>query len=154
MNTPLTRLIYISNNRIDGDDDTIRHEIDSILKVARQANSEAGITGALMFNKGCFAQVLEGKQDDIEETFERIQCDQRHSDIVILSIDSIDQRAFTSWSMGYVGDDQTVEMQFERIRDTSGFDPTQIPSDSIFDLLYQNLIEAETSTPASNRHAA
>ena len=154
MNTQLAQLIYISNNRIEGDDATIRREINSILDVARQANPAAGITGALMFNRGCFAQILEGPQDNIEETFERIQCDQRHSDIVILSFDPIEQRAFTSWSMGYVGDDETVERQFERIRNTSGFDPTKIPSDSIFDLLHQNLIEAEHNSPAPTRHAA
>ena len=154
MNTQLARLIYISNNRIEGDDATIRREIDSILEVARKANPEVGITGALMFNRGCFAQILEGPQDNIEETFERIQCDLRHSDIVILSFDSIEQRGFSSWSMGYVGDDETVEQQFERIRNSSGFDPTRIPSDSIFDLLHQNLIEAEHNPPTTTQHAA
>ena len=37
-----------------------------------------------MFNSGCFAQVLEGPHHAIQATFERIQCDERHSDVTVL----------------------------------------------------------------------
>lgn len=154
MNTALCRLIYISTLQIEGGDAAVQAEIDNILDVAREANAAADITGALMFNNGCFAQILEGKLDNVEETFERIQCDERHADVVILSLETVEQRRFSSWSMGYVGNEKTVAEQFERIRIESGFDPKKVPSDSIFNLLHQNLIEAEAKTPDPARKAA
>ena len=85
----LYRLVYISRNEILGDDAVIRREIEQILERARDKNPQANITGALMFNAGSFAQVLEGSHDDIQDTFERIQCDPRHSHVVMLSLEPV-----------------------------------------------------------------
>lgn len=143
MDNSTYRLIYLSRNEIQGESQQVHREVAHILDVARKKNAESGITGALMFNSGCFAQVLEGPLSAIEETFERIQCDPRHSDVVILSFDSVDSRSFDSWSMAYVGANIDSIEEFDTFRAESGFDPDNIPANRIFEILKEHLLDAE-----------
>jgi FAD-dependent sensor of blue light len=43
--------------------------------------------------------VLEGKFSAVQRTFERIQSDQRHDDIVLLVAQPIEARMFGEWAM-------------------------------------------------------
>ena len=95
------QIVYSSRNQISGSPERIAAEIASILDASRTNNSRKGITGALMFNGTMFAQVLEGPLDCIESIYEQIQCDPRHSDVVLLSNAETSERAFSDWSMGY-----------------------------------------------------
>jgi hypothetical protein len=61
----LQRLIYSSRNNIVEDEATITAQVAQILESSRRKNSPIGITGALMFNGTCFAQVLEGPPDAV-----------------------------------------------------------------------------------------
>ena len=103
MTDALFSLAYFSRNLIEGAAQDIEAEIAGILDIAREKNRRAGITGALLFSGGCFAQVLEGPRAALEELFETIQCDPRHSEIVILHLHPIDARSFADWSMAYAG---------------------------------------------------
>ena len=98
----LYQIIYSSSNCIAGTPEEIEKEIKSILQASRKNNIVDGITGALLFNGHGFAQVLEGSLDAIEKTYERIQCDPRHSDVVLLSNGTCGARTFSDWSMAYV----------------------------------------------------
>ena len=143
MFAPLYRLVYFSRNEIVGDDATIRREITQILQTAREKNLKSNITGALMFNAGCFAQVLEGAHEDLENTFERIQCDTRHSRLVLLAFEPTESRRFSNWSMAFLGTDSAASQKFADILQVSDFDPTRLKGDSILDLLNEHLLEAE-----------
>ncbi len=99
----LYRLVYLSCNRIEGGERAIEREIAAILAKSRRNNAQRGITGALQFNAGYFAQVLEGPLTAIERTFERIQCDPRHDGVAILQVTPIARRAFPDWSMAFAG---------------------------------------------------
>jgi hypothetical protein len=83
--------------------DTILAEIEQILASSRQNNARIGVTGALLFNRGCFAQALEGPRDAIERLYEKIACDPRHDDVRILSFGFVETRSFPDWSMAYAG---------------------------------------------------
>lgn len=139
----LYRLVYISRNEIEGDETKIRHEIEQILETAREKNQAANITGALMFNAGCFAQVLEGTHQAVQATFERIQCDLRHSKLAILCFEPIENRHFAKWSMAYKGNQTEAAAKFAHIMELSGFDNNQLSGEHVFDLLLQHLVEAE-----------
>jgi Sensors of blue-light using FAD len=143
MEKALYRLVYISRNEIIGDDAKIRHEIEQILASAREKNPQANITGALMFNAGSFAQVLEGAHDDIQETFERIQCDPRHSHVVMLALGPVKQREFSNWSMAYLGTDSTASAKFGDITHDPEFDAALLKGDRILSLIKEHLHEAE-----------
>ncbi len=100
----LFRVIYVSRNRIPDVAAARQAEIERILSTARAANARAGITGALLFNRAGFAQVLEGPLPAVGATFERILRDPRHGDVVVLESVPATERAFPGWSMAFVGE--------------------------------------------------
>ena len=53
------RVVYCSRSVATNQDGGIAALLDQILSVARENNARSGITGALLYNDGCFAQVLE-----------------------------------------------------------------------------------------------
>jgi blue light- and temperature-responsive anti-repressor len=101
--TALHRLVYVSHSRLEGTPAEREAQVRCILAGSRERNLGGGLTGALLFNDDCFAQTLEGTFDSVSRTFERIQRDERHHDVTVLSLDKTEERAFPSWSMAYVG---------------------------------------------------
>ena len=99
----LYRVLYCSRNCLSGAPGTYAAEIEAILAKSRINNARDGITGGLLFNDGCFAQVLEGPADAVEATFERIQCDDRHGEVTMLETGPIPARDFADWSMAFSG---------------------------------------------------
>ena len=105
MTQPVYRILYCSRNCMAGTLDEQKQEIAQILARSRVNNAGQGITGALLFNSGFFAQVLEGEAAVVEKTFERIQRDLRHDDISVLECGIVPQRDFPEWSMAYANGD-------------------------------------------------
>jgi hypothetical protein len=105
MPTQLYSLAYFSRNAITGTAIEVQAQIDSILASARRNNARDGVTGALLFSDGCFAQVLEGRRADIEAIFEVIQCDTRHRDVTILHLHPVERRSYAEWAMAFAGID-------------------------------------------------
>lgn len=103
--TQLHRVVYCSRNVIPGAVEVVAADVREILTVSRVNNARDGVTGGLLFSEGCFAQVLEGPLDAVEAVFERIQCDARHCEVVVLQSGPITKRDFPDWSMAFVGTD-------------------------------------------------
>ena len=139
----LHRIVYYSRNRVPGSPEVVAEQIRTILAASQSNNAPLGITGALMFNSGCFAQVLEGPQAAIEETFERIQQDDRHSDVSLLDFSPIPHRFFPNWSMAFVGASRTDDAQFSGIAAESGFDPSKMTGERLHEILYSLTLEEE-----------
>ena len=93
------RLIYKSRTTSEIDWDTI----STILNDCEKSNQEHEIGGVLLATETHFLQVLEGKYEDINETFFRIAKDPRHTDLQLISFDVIDSRLFKSWGMRGLG---------------------------------------------------
>ncbi len=145
MTQHLYRLVYYSRNAIDLEAQSFHSEVQSILHISRRNNAEAGITGALLFNSGCFGQVLEGSRRAVETTFERIQCDARHGEVSLLGFDPAPARAFSHWSMGFVGGRTDHTANFAKIASHSGFDPSNMSGDRLFETLVRLALEEERS---------
>jgi hypothetical protein len=79
-----------------------QEELIAILKKSKVNNPRAGVTGVLCFSEGIFMQVLEGGRTAVNQLYNRIAADVRHSDVVLLHYDEIDERRFAGWSMGQV----------------------------------------------------
>ena len=101
--TKLYRVLYCSRNSILGSPEVVADNILAILARSRRNNSRDRVTGGLLFSTGCFAQVLEGPADAVEAAFERIQCDERHTDVTVLQAGPVVMRDFPDWSMGFAG---------------------------------------------------
>ena len=143
MSAAVYRLVYYSRNLITSDPDAVAAEIENILAVSRTNNARDGITGALMFNAGCFAQVLEGPLDVVEAAFERIQQDERHGEVSLLALEPIAARAFPNWAMGFVGMSDADACRFAGIAAASDFDPSRFSGDRLHSILRDLAIEEE-----------
>ena len=94
----LVRLMYASRAVPAVD----QEELVAILKKSKVNNPKAGVTGVLCFSEGIFMQVLEGGRTAVNQLYNRIAADARHSDVVLLHYDEIAERRFAGWSMGQV----------------------------------------------------
>ena len=103
MNAPLYSIVYCSRNLITGEPAEVAKELQQILDAARRNNSKAGVTGALLYSAGSFAQVLEGPLAGIEPIFEKIQRDARHGEVTVIESGTVRQRQFPEWSMAFAG---------------------------------------------------
>jgi hypothetical protein len=99
--TQFSQIIYCSRQTLTGEPGA-GHEIREILDAAREANARRGVTGALLVKDGCFAQVLEGPAEVVEDLFGRIRVDPRHYDVVRLLTSVVPERQFPDWSMGFI----------------------------------------------------
>lgn len=141
--TELRRLVYVSKNTIP--EAKLEDELRAILDIAKEKNIKKNITGALLFNAGYFAQVLEGPMDVVEELFEIIQEDTRHTGCVILCCEPTETRTFTKWSMAYEGDDTAAKAEFSYMIKDSELTNEFLSADKIFKLIVKHISQA-TST--------
>ena len=79
MASNLQTLVYISATH----EEFSRSEIASLLEVSRSNNNANDITGLLLHAGGGFIQVLEGRADAIDQTFQTICNDERHKNIAV-----------------------------------------------------------------------
>ncbi|KKB80954.1 blue light sensor protein [Devosia soli] len=141
----LYQLVYYSRNHIAGDQAAFTANVENILAASRRNNVRDGITGALLFNNGCFAQVLEGPLGVVEAAFERIQQDERHGEVSLLALSPIETRSFPNWAMGYVGSSAAQAASFSAIGQGSGFDLSLLGSEEIHRILRDLAVEEESA---------
>lgn len=110
---PLYRLAYLSQNLLPPEESEAG--IRQILETARRRNPASGLTGALLFSADAFAQVLEGPETAVWETYHRIEADPRHCNPMVVGSGPIAARSFGAWSMGYIGPSPEVEARFATI---------------------------------------
>jgi hypothetical protein len=95
----LIRLVYRSENAIHAAGARALVHVHDIVTRARRFNSEAGIGGALMFDNAYFMQVLEGPEQTVDDLFERIRRDVRHTNVSLLRRHAVAEPLFLGWSM-------------------------------------------------------
>ncbi len=80
-------------------------ELDVLLGTSRRHNVADNLTGLLLHvvpeedGRAYFVQVLEGEQSTVERTYARIQQDELHADLQVLSSGPVAQRSFGDWDM-------------------------------------------------------
>jgi len=94
----LVRLLYVSR----AVDKNSPKAIESILESSRAHNIGNGITGVLCYGGGVFLQAIEGGRLAVNELYNHIVVDERHTDVVLLDYEEITERRFGGWTMGQV----------------------------------------------------
>ena len=79
-----------------------QEELVAILRKSKANNPAAGITGVLCFSEGIFLQALEGGRSAVNQLYNRITADPRHTSVELLCYEEIGERRFAGWSMGQV----------------------------------------------------
>ena len=77
-------------------------DLAGLLETAREFNSAHDVSGLLLYRKGSFLQVLEGREEDVGLVLERIRSDPRHQDIKVLFEEPLEAREFADWRMAFV----------------------------------------------------
>ncbi|WP_162910612.1 BLUF domain-containing protein [Hymenobacter oligotrophus] len=72
-----------------------------MLDHARRKNRRIGITGLLLYSNGNILQILEGEEPVVQELYEAIQHDVRHTNVITLADGPIENRMFSDWTMGF-----------------------------------------------------
>ena len=121
---PLKRIVYVS--RASG---PRPRDLVAMVGKAWHRNAEDGLSGMLCFSDGCFLQVLEGPVEAVNDTFFRIARDPRHTDLRLLTYESIERRHFDGWRMGFV--DLTRQEHPERLEPFGGAGYGPFPTDPI-----------------------
>ncbi len=111
-------------------------ELEEILAVSRRNNEALGITGLLIVKGHAFLQALEGEKAAVYKLYEKIKQDSRHHDVMKISEENIQQRAFANWSMGF--------------KNLDDFSP--IESDKLVNLTEVDLQDASFSQKRSEIH--
>ncbi len=94
----LVRLMYASRAVTAVD----QAELLAILRKSKSHNPALGITGVLCFSEGIFLQVLEGGRSAVNQLYNQIVADPRHTQVELLTYEEIGERSFAGWSMGQV----------------------------------------------------
>ncbi len=94
----LVRAIYVSTiaNRQDS------AALPDIMRVAQANNEKHNLTGLLVFSSKYYLQAIEGGRQAVNQLLGNLYRDTRHSDMLLLGLQEITQRAFPDWSMRFV----------------------------------------------------
>lgn len=74
-------------------------EITEINTQAKLNNKGKNLTGVLLYQDGCFIQLLEGDKTQIHETYKKISKDRRHNSVKIIVDQPVAKRHFPNWDM-------------------------------------------------------
>ena len=90
----LLQVIYSSQPF--GYDDAI---LGTVLMDARRCNKRDGITGALICRADIYLQLLEGPEERVRATLDRIRRDDRHVNVTLHVSEPVSERLFGAWDM-------------------------------------------------------
>jgi hypothetical protein len=76
-------------------------ELTALLSKARVHNESKGLTGMLLYAEGSYFQVLEGPAEDVDGLYRCIELDPRHTLMTKLIRETIKDRSFEDWTMGF-----------------------------------------------------
>ena len=108
----LSAIAYVStSSKVLADD-----EIEALLARAREFNLEAKVTGTLLLNDRTFFQYFEGPIDSVHKVYDRIRTSRLHTGITELLNQTIQQRIFSSWFMGFAETPRSSILRTEQSR--------------------------------------
>ncbi|MBI9059275.1 MAG: BLUF domain-containing protein [Labilibaculum sp.] len=93
----LIHIVYLSVSK----QELSEKELADFLSVIRAKNKKLQVSGLLLYNEGMFIQVVEGEKKTVQNLFQNVKNDSRHSNIVKLLEEDIAKRSFPDWSMGF-----------------------------------------------------
>ncbi|KOR36897.1 family 3 adenylate cyclase [Planktothricoides sp. SR001] len=109
----MKRLTYISRFSLN----LTAADIEKIGKISQQNNQARNITGVLLCLDGMFFQILEGEAEDIDQIYQRILDDPRHTDILCLKSElNVTERLFPEWSMQIIDLEHNTDLIIQPIK--------------------------------------
>lgn len=120
----------------------------NILTTSRRQNRKNKLVGALYFGNSYFFQCLEGTQQNIDTLYAKLEKDERHTELKVLSLEPIEKFAFSSWEMKYAAIDQEVS-SFLKSYGLDKFDPYNFTPEMTAELV--NILKKASEGMADNQ---
>jgi hypothetical protein len=95
---PLSQVTYVSGATVPFSAD----DLAELVHRSREQNEAKSITGILLYNSGSFLHVIEGPPEAVDELFQSIRQDPRHSRILVLHRSSPREREFPGHSLDFL----------------------------------------------------
>lgn len=142
----LLQLIYISRSTFDSPEviNKIEPNVARILAKSRMNNRKNGLVGVLYFGDGLFFQCLEGEEEAVNVLLSKLEADNRHKDLKVISKKYIDKLSFGEWSMKFAPLDEQIA-NFLKENGYQTFDPYLFSGEVINKFLLQ-LFNAQDPT--------
>jgi len=100
----LYQLLYLSSAKVELSEAALL----KLLYESQSRNGQLNITGLLLHSDGSIMQILEGAKTDVETLFRKIERDERHTGVVVLSRKEVEARDFPEFKMGFHQTSQTA----------------------------------------------
>jgi hypothetical protein len=91
-------------------------DIAGLLTKSRANNERDGITGALLYHRERFIQIVEGDDEIVLAKFAEISTDPRHRNVQVMREQRIPERQFPQWTMGF------RELSDESVQQLTGYE--------------------------------
>jgi hypothetical protein len=108
----MRQIVYVSLSTVPGD----KADLVGILEQSRHNNAIDGIRGLLWSDGRSFLQVFEGPRASVDATFARINADERHHSLTVLSDRRIVTHEFSDWTMVHRRENDPPNIYDARIR--------------------------------------
>ena len=97
--------------------------VEKIMAVSRRNNKKLGVTGALCSSPRGFLQIMEGPAEAVNDLYNRIVRDPRHTHVTLLEYTRVPFREFENWSMAYIRTDEIAQALLHKYSTHHVFDP-------------------------------
>lgn len=114
---PLKRIVYVSTALTDFSHD----ELVDLTSKSAERNRREGITGVLCYLGGEFLQVFEGPPERVDDLWERLNRDGRHTCLQVLVESPAAERLFEAWGMGLCDLESTASAARSEFRAVARF---------------------------------
>ena len=95
-------------------------DLQQLLSAARNKNASLNVTGMLLYVDGGFFQILEGPEAVVDRLLATIHSDARHTRVTTIIRESIPERSFGEWTMGYATVRPDEHTQLDGLNDFFG----------------------------------
>jgi hypothetical protein len=109
MTENIFQLVYISA----ANQEFTESDLQDLLEKARINNENLDVSGMLLFHQGSFIQALEGPKEAVENLYNKISEDKRHTESRVLFRGDLEERDFDTWSMGFYRSGQSAKENLE-----------------------------------------
>lgn len=108
----MKRVMYVSRTTRK----PTKGELADILAGSRLRNAKHEITGILVYDRGYFAQILEGPVEAVDQLLRNIAGDPRHDEYMLVSEGSIEERYFGGWEMDWADLEEVTTSDHAELR--------------------------------------
>lgn len=98
-------------------------QLNELMVLSRVKNRNSKITGCLLYHNRTFIQVLEGEKQAVDELYQKIKADTRHSKVELIWQGELAERGFNGWSMSLMNlNESRIAKLFSSFLDTGTLD--------------------------------